>query len=226
LTLPRGADGVSSDHRERGWHPPRRPCRAAGKKQRFGASSEKIEREIEQLELALESLETARAAADLTPEADAPGEAGDAPEAETAAPDSVPPQRRRGKAPSSSWVEIAAAGLHREVVLWNAFHFIRTFEEQIYQPPTHQSRDEKPRRNSFQIYQTIRSVMCFLSEMSHEIGCRTAALNRNMFDTQRMAEPKFSDTAFARNLLNYRWLQNEAYICCLCRMLRRTIRSA
>jgi transposase len=60
------------------------------KKQRFGASSEKIEREIEQLELALESLETARAAADQTPEAEAP-EGGDA------APDTVPPQRRRGK---------------------------------------------------------------------------------------------------------------------------------
>ena len=42
------------------------------KKQRFGASSEKIEREIEQLELALESLETARAAADPTPQEDAP----------------------------------------------------------------------------------------------------------------------------------------------------------
>lgn len=66
------------------------------KKQRFGASSEKIEREIEQLELALESLETARAAADATPEADAP-EAADAPDARTAAPDSAPPQRRRGK---------------------------------------------------------------------------------------------------------------------------------
>jgi transposase len=64
------------------------------KKQRFGASSEKIEREIEQLELALESLETARAAADTTPEADTP-EAEEAPG--TAAPDSVPPQRRRGK---------------------------------------------------------------------------------------------------------------------------------
>ena len=66
------------------------------KKQRFGASSEKIEREIEQLELALESLETARAAADTTPEADTP-EAAEAPDAGTAAPDSVPPQRRRGK---------------------------------------------------------------------------------------------------------------------------------
>ena len=66
------------------------------KKQRFGASSEKIEREIEQLELALESLETARAAVDTTPEADTP-EAAEAPDAGTAAPDSVPPQRRRGK---------------------------------------------------------------------------------------------------------------------------------
>lgn len=66
------------------------------KKQRYGASSEKIEREIEQLELALESLETARAAADATPEPDAP-EAADAPDAGTAAPDSVLPQRRRGK---------------------------------------------------------------------------------------------------------------------------------
>jgi transposase len=66
------------------------------KKQRFGASSEKIEREIEQLELALESLETARAAADPTPEADTP-EAGDAPAAETPAPAAVPQQRRRGK---------------------------------------------------------------------------------------------------------------------------------
>ena len=64
------------------------------KKQRFGASSEKIEREIEQLELALESLETARAAADPTPEEEAP-EAGDAPAA--AAPDAAPSQRRRGK---------------------------------------------------------------------------------------------------------------------------------
>lgn len=66
------------------------------KKQRFGRSSEKIDREIEQLELALESLETARAAADTTAEADTPA-VEDAPTAETAAPDSVPPQRRRGK---------------------------------------------------------------------------------------------------------------------------------
>lgn len=60
------------------------------KKQRFGASSEKIEREIEQLELALESLETARAAADPAPEAEAP-------EGDDAAPETVPAQRRRGK---------------------------------------------------------------------------------------------------------------------------------
>lgn len=66
------------------------------KKQRFGKSSEKIEREIEQLELALESLETARAAADPTPEADAP-EAEETPAGESTTPDSVPPQRRRGK---------------------------------------------------------------------------------------------------------------------------------
>ncbi len=38
------------------------------KKQKYGASSEKIAREIEQLELALEGLEIERAAADLTPE--------------------------------------------------------------------------------------------------------------------------------------------------------------
>jgi transposase len=66
------------------------------KKQRFGASSEKIEREIEQLELALESLETARAAADATPEADTP-ESEDTPATGSAAPDGVPPRRRRGK---------------------------------------------------------------------------------------------------------------------------------
>jgi transposase len=66
------------------------------KKQRFGASSEKIEREIEQLELALESLETARAAANPTPEEDTP-ESEDAPATGSAAPDNVPPQRRRGK---------------------------------------------------------------------------------------------------------------------------------
>ena len=66
------------------------------KKQRFGPSSEKIERELAQLELALESLETTHAAADPTPEADAP-EAEEAPATGTAAPDDAPPQRRRGK---------------------------------------------------------------------------------------------------------------------------------
>ena len=38
------------------------------KKQKYGASSEKIAREIDQLELALEGLEIERAAADLNPE--------------------------------------------------------------------------------------------------------------------------------------------------------------
>jgi transposase len=66
------------------------------KRQRFGASSEKIEREIEQLELALESLETARAAAGAAPEADI-AEAVDAPAEGPAARDTVPPQRRRGQ---------------------------------------------------------------------------------------------------------------------------------
>jgi len=66
------------------------------KKQRFGPSSEKIERDLAQLELALESLETARAAGDATPEPDAP-EAEDAPAVGTAAPDDAAPQRRRGK---------------------------------------------------------------------------------------------------------------------------------
>lgn len=63
------------------------------KKQRFGASSEKIEREIQQLEPALESLETARAAADATPEPEGDGAEEDAP----AASAERAPQRRRGK---------------------------------------------------------------------------------------------------------------------------------
>ena len=65
------------------------------KKQRFGASSEKIEREIEQLELALEGLETARAAADPA-QAQAPPmdeDAGD----DSAAQAMTQPQHRRGK---------------------------------------------------------------------------------------------------------------------------------
>src|SRR6056297_2377981 len=63
------------------------------KKQRFGASSEKIEREIQQLELALESLETARAAADAAPEPEEGGAEDDAP----TAPAERAPQRRRGE---------------------------------------------------------------------------------------------------------------------------------
>jgi len=63
------------------------------KKQRFGPSSEKIEREIEQLELALESLDTARAAADPAPDPeDGDEEAG----ADAAAPEERRPPRRRG----------------------------------------------------------------------------------------------------------------------------------
>lgn len=57
------------------------------KKQKFGASSEKITRDIEQLELALEALEIESAAADTGPEE---------PQAETSVVDSVTP-RRRGK---------------------------------------------------------------------------------------------------------------------------------
>jgi len=64
------------------------------KRQRYGSSSEKIEREIAQLELALEGLEMAGAAADPAPESDAPAddEAAD----ETAVGQRLPP-RRRGK---------------------------------------------------------------------------------------------------------------------------------
>ena len=62
------------------------------KKQRFGPSSEKIEREIEQLELALESLEAARAAADPASDPDGTDEAG----ADAAAPEERLPPRRRG----------------------------------------------------------------------------------------------------------------------------------
>lgn len=65
------------------------------KGQRFGASSEKIEREIEQLELSLESLEVARAAADPTAELDGL-DSGEAPSVDTAPEARVPP-RRRGK---------------------------------------------------------------------------------------------------------------------------------
>jgi transposase len=62
------------------------------KRQRYGASSEKIDREIAQLELALEGLEMAGAAADPTPET---GEADSAPDA--AATEQRLPPRRRGK---------------------------------------------------------------------------------------------------------------------------------
>ena len=62
------------------------------KKQRFGPSSEKIEREIEQLELALESLEMAGAAADTPPDSDVDNEA----VADAAAPEERLPPRRRG----------------------------------------------------------------------------------------------------------------------------------
>src|SRR4028118_233718 len=59
------------------------------KKQKYGASSEKIAREIEQLELALEGLEIERAAADLTLEE---------PEDEPASTSTErPTPRRRGK---------------------------------------------------------------------------------------------------------------------------------
>src|SRR5215207_7438461 len=59
------------------------------RKQKYGASSEKIAREIEQLELSLEGLEIECAAADLTPD-----EADDEP----ASPSTERPTlRRRGK---------------------------------------------------------------------------------------------------------------------------------
>ena len=64
------------------------------KKQKHGASSEKIEREIEQLELALENLETARAAADTAPET--PEEVEDEAANPATLEERVPP-RRRGK---------------------------------------------------------------------------------------------------------------------------------
>ena len=62
------------------------------KRQRYGSSSEKIEREIAQLELALEGLEMAGAATDPTPET---GEADSIPDA--AATEQLLPPRRRGK---------------------------------------------------------------------------------------------------------------------------------
>jgi len=62
------------------------------KRQKYGASSEKIDREIAQLELALEGLEMAGAAADPAPET---GEADSIPDA--VATEQLLPPRRRGK---------------------------------------------------------------------------------------------------------------------------------
>jgi transposase len=64
------------------------------KRQRYGSSSEKIDREIAQLELALEGLEMAGSAADPAPEGDAPA---DAVATDTAATAQRLPPRRRGK---------------------------------------------------------------------------------------------------------------------------------
>lgn len=62
------------------------------KKQAFGKSSEKIEREIEQLELALEDLLIASAESATTPADE--DEAGPAPEAKTGDVDKPKPRRR------------------------------------------------------------------------------------------------------------------------------------
>ena len=64
------------------------------KRQRYGASSEKIDREIAQLELALEGLEMAGAAADPAPESDEPA---DEAATDAAASEQRLPPRRRGK---------------------------------------------------------------------------------------------------------------------------------
>jgi transposase len=64
------------------------------KRQKYGASSEKIDREIAQLELALEGLEMAGVAADPAPESD---ELGDDAATGTAATAQLLPPRRRGK---------------------------------------------------------------------------------------------------------------------------------
>ena len=77
------------------------------KRQKYGASSEKIEPEIAQLELALEGLEMAGAASDPTPET---GEADSIPDA--AATEQRLPLRRRGKPP-------IAADAPREVITLN-----------------------------------------------------------------------------------------------------------
>ena len=62
------------------------------KRQKYGSSSEKIDREIAQLELALEGLEMAGAATDPTSETGEPGSTSDA-----AATEQRLPPRRRGK---------------------------------------------------------------------------------------------------------------------------------
>jgi transposase len=64
------------------------------KRQKYGASSEKIDREIAQLELALEGLEMAGAAADPAPESDEPA---DEAATDAAASEQRLPPRRRGK---------------------------------------------------------------------------------------------------------------------------------
>lgn len=66
------------------------------KRQKYGASSEKIEREIEQLELALEGLEMAGAAADPRPEPGEPDDAGGTVTDQARTDERVAP-RRRGK---------------------------------------------------------------------------------------------------------------------------------
>ena len=68
------------------------------KRQRYGSSSEKIDREIAQLELALKSLEMAGAASDPTPEGNEPA---DAAATDTAATAQLLPPRRSGKTNSS-----------------------------------------------------------------------------------------------------------------------------
>jgi transposase len=64
------------------------------KRQKYGASSEKIDREIAQLELALEGLEMAGAAADPAPESDEPANEA---ATNTATTEQRLPPRRRGK---------------------------------------------------------------------------------------------------------------------------------
>ena len=65
------------------------------RKQAFGKSSEKIEREIEQLELALEDLQVAMAEADETAGPDDDGEEDIAPPSDAAAEDKAPRRRPR-----------------------------------------------------------------------------------------------------------------------------------